>query len=77
MTSPLHPLLKRHLEEARKDILSQIDGLKIALAQADEVLKPVVKRPQQPPAATPPPQEQDKPSLDDAAREATRELMEA
>ena len=36
-TTP-HPLVKRHLESARKDIIVQIEGLKVALAQVDDML---------------------------------------
>jgi hypothetical protein len=36
--SALHPLIKKHLEDARKDIMAQIDGLKVALAQTEELL---------------------------------------
>lgn len=59
----LHPLLKRHLEEARKDILHQIDGLKVALAQVEELMgKPPIQ-----PAPNPTPE--NKPRLDDMAKQ--------
>lgn len=35
----LHPLLRRHLETARQDILTQIEGLKVGLQQVDDLLK--------------------------------------
>ena len=37
-TPPLHPLLRKHLEDARRDIQVQIDGLHAALRQTEEML---------------------------------------
>lgn len=54
----LHPLLKRHLEAARKDILVQMEGLKVGLAQVDEWLglsKPAPPAITESPAPTPAP----------------------
>lgn len=34
----LHPVVQNHLEEARKDIMAQQDGLKVALSQVEEML---------------------------------------
>jgi len=61
----LHPLLRKHLEEAKKDILAQIDGLKSALAQVDDMLSktPAVAQP------APTPKPEGKPDLDAMARE--------
>lgn len=72
MTAPLHPLVRRHLEEARTDVLTQMDGLKIALAQIDEVLKPVGKaavaaKPE--PKPEPIPKPEGKPKLEEAAKD--------
>lgn len=62
----LHPLLRKHLEDAKKDIQAQIDGLKAALAQVDDMLKPT-SPPVAQPAPTPKPE--GKPDLDAMARE--------
>lgn len=37
----VHPLVRGHLEEARKAIIAEIDERKKALSQVDELLKPV------------------------------------
>ena len=34
-----HPLVRRHLEDARRNILNEIEGLKAALGQVEEMLK--------------------------------------
>ena len=54
VTNTLHPLLKRHLEAARKDILVQMEGLKVALNQCDEMLGLVAARTAAPPPAPAP-----------------------
>lgn len=59
----LHPLLRKHLEDAKKDILAQIDGLKSALAQVDDMLSKT------PAAPAPMPKPEGKPDLDAMARE--------
>ncbi len=61
----LHPLLRKHLEDAKKDILTQMDGLKAALAQVDGILA-AEKTPTQP---APTPKPEGKPDLDAMARE--------
>lgn len=61
----LHPLLRKHLEDAKKDILAQIDGLKAALSQVDDMLSKTPAAPQ--PAPMPKPE--GKPDLDAMARE--------
>lgn len=67
LMAAMHPLLKRHLEEARKDIIHQMEGLKLALGQVDELLgKTGSKAPSSPP---PTPKPTGKPSLDEMARE--------
>ena len=64
----LHPLLRKHLEDAKKDIQAQIDGLKTALAQVDGILAVAdTKAPPAQPAPTPKPE--GKPDLDAMARE--------
>lgn len=72
--SALHPLLRKHLEEARKDILAQIEGLKVALAQVDTMLEPVADAPvaasTTQPAANPKPE--GKPNLTDMAKELAK-----
>lgn len=69
MTTPLHPVFRHHVENARKDIMAQIEGLKVALSQVDEVLKPSAT-PRQPPKV--------KPTLEEAAaEEVSQELMGA
>jgi hypothetical protein len=44
----VHPLVRRHLEEARKNITAEIDGLKVALGQVEELLKTATAGPQSP-----------------------------
>jgi hypothetical protein len=39
ITAVVHPLVRRHLEEARKNILAEMEGLKSALSQVDDLLK--------------------------------------
>ena len=65
MASP-HPLLRKHREEAKKDILAQIAGLKAAVAQVDTMLTGDSKSPTQP---APTPKPEGKPDLDAMARE--------
>lgn len=67
----LHPLLRKHLEDARKDILAQMEGLKVALAQVEEMLDSG-QAPLSAPAATPAaptPAPEGKPKLQDMAKE--------
>jgi len=42
-TTTLHPLIKRHLESARKDILLQIEGLRTALSQVEDMMSNLLK----------------------------------
>lgn len=69
---PIHPLLKKHLDEARADILAQIEGLKVALKQVDDMLlghsstPPVTPAPPQP---APNPVPEGKPNLHETAKE--------
>ena len=64
----LHPLLRKHLEDAKKDIMAQIDALKTAAAQVDLMLTGAEggKNPTQP---APTPKPEGKPDLDAMARE--------
>lgn len=66
----LHPLLRQHVEEGRKDILAQIEALKEALAQADELLG-LGQTPEKPAAAAPAPNPvpEGKPDLQQMARD--------
>lgn len=58
----VHPIVKNHLESARKDILSQIEGLKIALTQVETMLGARTN-----PAPTPRPE--GRPDVKEAAKE--------
>jgi hypothetical protein len=72
VTNTLHPLLKRHLEAARKDILVQMEGLKVALNQCDEMLGLVSPKQPAPPAASAPEpitRPEGKPDLQEMAKE--------
>jgi hypothetical protein len=56
MAAALHPIVKQGLEATRKKILAEIEGLKVALAQVDELLNakeasPSSAAPAAPPAA--------------------------
>jgi hypothetical protein len=69
----LHPLLRKHLEDARKDILAQMEGLKVALAQVDDMLDSGAKEPAPtaPAAADQPapnPKPEGKPNLQEMAK---------
>jgi hypothetical protein len=71
----LHPLVRQHLESARKEIIAQLTGMQQALQQVEALLsgKPPAIPPPRPtntPAATPP-----KPRLEDVAKEATAEAL--
>lgn len=35
----MHPLVRRHLEDAKKNILNEMEGLKAALGQVEDMLK--------------------------------------
>lgn len=73
LMATLHPILKKGLEETRKEILHQLDGLKLALTQVDEMLgKPVPQ-----PAPNPKPDPENKPKLEDMAREMASAGAEA
>ena len=62
-----NPLLRKHLEDAKKDIMAQIDALKTAAAQVDLMLTgPRAAEPTQP---APMPKPEGKPDLDAMARE--------
>lgn len=69
----LHPLVRAGLEKTRKEILVQMDGLKAALAQVDELLGgDVVEEPTQEspaPQLAPNPKPEGKPDLQQVARE--------
>lgn len=65
----LHPLLRKHVEEGRKDILAQIEALKLALAQADELLAQGQEKPAPAPQPAPTPKPEGKPDLQEMARE--------
>jgi hypothetical protein len=83
VTNTLHPLLKRHLEAARKDIIVQMDGLKVALAQVDEMLGLVaVKQAAPPPAPAAPaepalPRPEGKPDLNEMAKQLAADNLAA
>ena len=72
----LHPIVRQGLESTRKKILAEIEGLKVALAQVEEMLG--IKQPEAaepttpvapPPAVTPKPE--GKPDLSAVAKEVT------
>lgn len=48
----LHPLLRQGLEATRKKILAEMEGLKVALAQVEELLEGGLKQPESEPSPT-------------------------
>jgi hypothetical protein len=66
---PLHPLLKKHLESARTDILAQMEGLKVALQQVDDMLGTSAPLAEEPAVPAPNPKPEGKPNLQDMAKE--------
>jgi hypothetical protein len=73
VSNTLHPLLKRHMEAARKDIMVQMEGLKVALAQCDDILGLTAPKsaptPPAPPASPSLPKPEGKPDLNEMAKE--------
>lgn len=69
--SALHPLVRQGLEATRKKVLAEMEGLKQALAQLDEMLG--VKQPEPPAEPTPTTNGSavGKPELGDVAKAAT------
>jgi hypothetical protein len=71
--APIHPLLKKHLDEARADILAQIEGLKVALKQVDDMLlgvpAPIANGTTAVTQPAPNPVPEGKPSLAETAKE--------
>jgi hypothetical protein len=63
----LHPVVTQHLEEARRDIMAQMDGLKVALSQVEEMMGGAKAKNNSQPAPNPKPE--GRPTLTDAAKE--------
>lgn len=70
----LHPIVRTGLEKTRKEILVQIEGLKVALAQVDELLGGAPKTEPAPtvPAPNPKPDPNQKPELAQMAKELAK-----
>lgn len=77
----LHPLVRKHLENSRKEIVAEIQGLQQALQQVEGMLglsaSGNVPAAPKPPAAPAPPAPAGKPNLQEMAKEAAAEALAA
>lgn len=69
LMAALHPIVRKDLEGTRKKILGEMEALKVALAQVDEVLGAKASADTTAKQPAPNPRPEGKPALEDMARE--------
>lgn len=72
MATPLHPLIRKHLDDAERDILAQMEALKVALVQVRVMRGDNAESPP-PVTLVPTAKPEGKPSLEEAAKDLAAE----